>query len=139
VSSEEQGPQDEIPARSAPLRRQSVGWAIPIVVVLVVAGLILGLLLSAGSGQREAEQEAGPVATALPLPTHAIPYPDVPRLSAKETQARLARGEAVLIDVRSKAAYDRLHAAGALSFPESEIEGRQSELPKGTQLILYCT
>jgi len=140
VSSEMQAPQGEVPAGpvlsgGAP----AIGWTIPIVVVLTVSSLILGLALSAVGGQRGAGEGTGPVATALPLATHPAPYPGVQRLSAQEAQAKLGRGEAVLIDVRSKAAYDRLHAAGALSFPEAEIEAREGELPQGVLLILYCT
>jgi hypothetical protein len=80
-----------------------------------------------------------PVITVQPQPTQPIPFPEVPRISLQETQTRLEKGEALLIDVRSRELYDQAHASGALSFPEQEIEARLDELPRDKLLILYCT
>jgi 3-mercaptopyruvate sulfurtransferase SseA len=82
-----------------------------------------------------------PVITVQPQPTQPVPFPDVPRISLQETQARLNRGEALLIDVRSRELYDQSHASGALSFPEQDIEARLDEpdLARDKMLILYCT
>jgi 3-mercaptopyruvate sulfurtransferase SseA len=77
--------------------------------------------------------------TAQPLPTQPIPNPLVPRISLDEAQTRLEQGQAVLIDVRSRESYDQAHAAGALSFPEEEVDARLGELPRDKDLILYCT
>ena len=41
-----------------------------------------------------------------------------------------AKGEAVIVDVRSKDAYDLEHAEGAVSIPLTELEARLAELPK---------
>ena len=80
-----------------------------------------------------------PVITVQPQPTQPIPFPEVPRISLKETQTRLEKGEALLIDVRSRELYDQTHASGSLSFSEQEIEARLGELPRDKMLILYCT
>jgi rhodanese-related sulfurtransferase len=48
-------------------------------------------------------------------------------------------GQAVLVDVRSKASYDKSHAAGAISMPEEEVGARVDELPQDKDIILYCT
>ena len=116
-------------------------FAIPLIVAVVVAVLIGGLVLSYGGWQPRADTVSGEgaVATARPLPTRPLPYPDVPRLSLRKAQAKLADGEAALIDVRSRTSYDKVHAAAALSFPEDEIQDRWGELPDGVQWILYCT
>jgi hypothetical protein len=61
------------------------------------------------------------------------------RIPADEARQALAKGNAVLVDVRSKEAYDASHAQGALSIPISEIESRAAELPKNKLVVTYCT
>ena len=69
-------------------------------------------------------QGAGPDAAAMPL---------------AEALQRRDRGEAVLIDVRSREAYAGGHVPGALNIHSSEIEGRAAEIRKMGRLpILYC-
>jgi len=106
-----------------------------------LAAFALPLLLSYEGQQPRpgAGPGEGTVATARPLPTRPLPYPDAPRITLQETQDKLAQGQAVLIDVRSRTSYDKAHAAAALSFPEDEIQDRLGELPAGLQWILYCT
>ena len=118
---------------------------LPILVgLLVVAFIVFAILMSE---KRQAIATTGtlqntlsvPVVTAQPNPTTTIPFPDVERVSVKKTKELMDKGKAVLIDVRSQAAYEQSHATGALSFPEETIKERYTELPKDKQLILYCT
>ncbi len=62
-----------------------------------------------------------------------------PRVEAEEVKRLAAKGEVVIIDVRSKDSYDFEHAEGALSIPLSELEGRLAELPKDKLIAAYCT
>ena len=69
-------------------------------------------------------QGAGPDATAMPL---------------AEALQRRDRGEAVLIDIRSREAYTGGHVPGAVNIASSEIEGRAVEIRRMGRLpILYC-
>lgn len=61
------------------------------------------------------------------------------RISVAEARQALAKGEAVLVDVRHKEAYDASHAQGAISLPLSDLGSRAGELPKGKLVITYCT
>ena len=61
------------------------------------------------------------------------------RISAAETRQALAKGEAVLVDVRPKVSYDSSHAQGAISIPLSDIGARAGELPKDKLVVTYCT
>jgi len=125
--------------RRSPSRRQ--GWAIPVVVGLMVVAIIAGVILSFQNRPAASANSpfSVPVITVQPQPTNQPPFPNVPRISIQEAKEKVELGQAVLIDVRSKQAYDSQHAAGALSFPEEEIEARLSELPRDKELILYCT
>ena len=62
-----------------------------------------------------------------------------PRVTAAEVKQLAAKGEVVIIDVRSKDAYDVEHAEGAVSIPLQELEGRLAELPKDKLIAAYCT
>lgn len=136
--------------RRVPKRQQKRDsfWAlaIPIAVGVIVVGLVIGAI--ALNERRRAEAAAAaqptatlsvPVVTTAPLPTTELPFPNIERISLKETQSKLDKGDALLIDVRTKELYDQSHAARAISLPEDEVGTRLSELPKDKLLILYCT
>jgi hypothetical protein len=62
----------------------------------------------------------------------------VPRVSILEAQASVARGEAVLVDVRTGEAYSTGHIRASISLPEAEIPMRAQLLPKDKKIITYC-
>jgi hypothetical protein len=140
------------PTRSASSKgKQQAGGAasliLPILVGLLVVAFIVFAIVRVEKRQASAAAMTGtlqntlsvPVVTAAPLPTTTAPYPNVVRISVKETKALMDTGEALLLDVRAKASYDQAHAVGALSFPEDTFDARVSELPKDKLLVLYCT
>jgi hypothetical protein len=66
----------------------------------------------------------GPAATPVPL---------------AEALALRDRGEAVLVDVRSREAYAEGHLPGAVNIPASQVEERAVEIRKMGRLpIFYC-
>ncbi len=48
------------------------------------------------------------------------------------------KADVIVVDVRSKASYDKSHIIGAISIPLGDIEKRHEELPKDKEIILYC-
>jgi hypothetical protein len=65
--------------------------------------------------------------------------PDAASMPLAEALERRDRGDAVLVDVRSREAYAEGHVPGALSIPSSEMEERTAEIRRMSQLpILYC-
>ena len=44
----------------------------------------------------------------------------------------------IIVDVRTKQAYDEGHIAGAVSIPDPETEQRLAELPKDRLIVAYC-
>ena len=65
----------------------------------------------------------------------------VPRVTVEEAKAAVDSGAAVIVDVRSKDAYEASHIAGALFVPLGEFESNIAglDLDKEQWIITYCT
>lgn len=64
---------------------------------------------------------------------------DAPRINAPEVLALVKKGDAVIVDVRSKEGFVMGHAEGAVNIPVGDVGARMKELPKGKAIITYCT
>ncbi len=66
---------------------------------------------------------------------------EVPRVTTGEAKAALEKGAAVIVDVRSPAAFQMSHVAGAISIPLADIEAKPNDLKldKNQWIITYCT
>ncbi len=64
--------------------------------------------------------------------------PDSVPVGRAELRDRLARGAAVVIDVRPSAEYAAGHIEGALGIPVDELETRLAELPDAVEIVAYC-
>lgn len=96
---------------------------------------LAGLPLSALTPQKPVTETTAPAAPAAP----ADPAAEARRISAADALQAIAKGEAVLVDVRDRASFAAEHAKGALSIPFQSLSARASELPKDKLLITYCT
>jgi 3-mercaptopyruvate sulfurtransferase SseA len=83
-----------------------------------------------------AQTAQGP--NALPSPVQAPPN-IVRRVTVNETKDLADRGEAVIVDVRTKEQYEGGHIKGAVSLPRGEIATRGKELPKDKLLVFCCS
>ena len=61
-----------------------------------------------------------------------------PSISAAEAHDRLARREAVLIDVRERREYRAGHAPGSKNMPLSSLSKRTHELPAERTYVAVC-
>ena len=64
---------------------------------------------------------------------------DVPRVTAEELQAMLAKGDAIAVDVRGSVPYELGHLPGAVWMPLGMLASRAGELPEDKFLVMYCT
>jgi 3-mercaptopyruvate sulfurtransferase SseA len=102
-------------------------------VLLIAIALVLSL-----AGGRGAQTQVASSPTDEPGADN-IPYPSVERIPPEEVHAMAQNGEALIVDVRDRAAFEAGHVAGALSLPEAELADRLSELPRQQMIVTYCT
>jgi DNA-binding transcriptional ArsR family regulator len=62
----------------------------------------------------------------------------VEQVSAAELEARLARGEVVVLDVRPEQEYRAGHIAGARSAPLPALAALMATLPRASEVVAYC-
>jgi len=80
-----------------------------------------------------------PLITPSPTPTGDNPTKaDVPRITVQAAQLKAEAGEAILVDVRTRATYDVKHIAGSILVPLDEVARRSAELPTDRLVIFYC-
>lgn len=85
-------------------------------------------------------QTATPLATVSPFQSQIVSADEVPRITPQELKAALDEGgPVVIVDVRSREAFDEKHIEGAISVPLAEVEQRLAELPKSAEIVMYCT
>ena len=63
---------------------------------------------------------------------------EVEQVSATELDARLARDEVVLLDVRPEPEYRAGHIAGARSMPVRTLAEATTSLPRRKEIVAYC-
>ena len=112
--------------------------------------LVLSALLLATLACNALDQIAQPTPTEVVIveptspPTQSdIPSSEaeVPRVSLEKARVASDSGTAIIVDVRSKEAYDAGHIPGAVNIPleEFEINPTSLNLPKDAWIITYCT
>ncbi len=85
-----------------------------------------------------------PTAVALVFPTFTAPTPGTgdspPRMSLEAFKALYddPAKRPLIIDVRAAETYSSGHIAGAISFPEADVDARIAELPKDKLIVAYC-
>lgn len=78
-----------------------------------------------------------PLITPSATPEGALSRLVVPRIEIEIAKQMADAGDAVLVDVRSKATFEQAHIAGAISMPADEVLDRYRELPTNKLVIFY--
>jgi hypothetical protein len=120
---------------------------------LILVGVLLCVLVGAGLAAlafftvTPSRTTFAPTRTpfALTFPSITVPTPNVaddtpPRMPLDTFKALYDDPDQrpLIIDVRSADTYNNGHIAGAISFPESDVDARVAELPKDKLIVAYC-
>ena len=79
-----------------------------------------------------------PAANTAPAPPTKPPADVVRRVTPKELKAMMDKGEAVVVDVRSKDSFAQERVKGSILIPRGETAARAAELPKDKLIVFYC-
>jgi rhodanese-related sulfurtransferase len=65
---------------------------------------------------------------------------EIPVVDAAAVHGHLVRGDAVLVDARPAAEFEKAHIAGAISVPAERIKADAARLPRDrrTPIVFYC-
>lgn len=63
----------------------------------------------------------------------------VARISAEDLRERMRSGNVVVVDVRDANSFAQGHIAGAMHVPFATVEAQLASLPKGKEIVTYCT
>ena len=79
--------------------------------------------------------------TTPPTQATVLTEASVPRVEVEKAKAAFDSGEAIIVDVRSKPAFDASHVAGAINIQLGEFETNINglTLDKNQWIITYCT
>jgi 3-mercaptopyruvate sulfurtransferase SseA len=61
------------------------------------------------------------------------------RVTAEELDTMMKNGQAIVVDVRTQAAYDVGHIPGSKLIPAGEILNHLDELPRDKMIVTYCS
>ncbi|HEY3025961.1 MAG TPA: rhodanese-like domain-containing protein, partial [Pyrinomonadaceae bacterium] len=99
--------------------------------------LVIALLVACNSNDlNKAKTRLAGGANATPTQT---PNDGVRRITTVELRDELERGKAIVIDVRSEAAFKEGHIKGARLIPTGEIVAKANELPRDKLIVTYCS
>ena len=72
-------------------------------------------------------------------PGHVAPSDGVKRITTVELRDALAKGAAIVIDVRGATVYQQNHIKDSISIPLEQVETRLQELPRDKMIVTYCS
>jgi len=103
----------------------------------------IAMTLEGAAGNFPLPGAATPAPVVAPAAAVAVAPTEVPKLAWPQVQALLAAHKIVLVDARTKAAFDLGHIPGAVLLPSNaplpELQAFAAQYPKDTALVIYCS
>ena len=107
------------------------------------AAVVLAImtLAACNSSETKGNKANGNSAASVPsaTPGHVAPSDGVKRVTTVELRDALAKGTAIVIDVRGDAAYQQNHIKDSISIPLDQVPTRLQELPRDKMIVTYCS
>jgi len=96
---------------------------------------------SESPGTKTSNGSRGNATVSLPTttPGSIAPSDGVKRITTIELRDALAKGAAIVVDVRPADAYRQSHIKGSISIPQEQVQARLSELPRDKMIVTYCS
>ena len=116
-----------------------------LLISLAVGALATFVFFACNSTDKSASSSpAGVASSSKPAsgqvtPATTAPHDGVRRMTVVELQDLLAKGQAVVVDVRNEASYKAGHIPGAKLIPTNEFLNRLDELPRDRTIVTYCS
>jgi 3-mercaptopyruvate sulfurtransferase SseA len=108
----------------------------------IIGMLVVGLMLVVFLLVTNRNNTTPPVvqSSGTPLATAPASANDPPRMSLADFKALYddPAKRPMIIDVRAEASFQEGHIAGAVSFPEADVDTRVNEIPKDKLVVAYC-
>lgn len=64
---------------------------------------------------------------------------EVPRIAAEDLKVKVNAGAVTIIDVRDATSFASGHIPGSLNIPMASVEANLDRIPKGKEIVTYCT
>jgi predicted small secreted protein len=106
---------------------------LPAYLALILLAFAATLTACNSAEQKKPDLAATGKATSAPVPSDGVR-----RVTVQELTDLVARGRAVIVDVRTAGAFSEGHIKGALLMPHNEIQNHLSELPHDKLIVTYC-
>ena len=106
---------------------------------LFTVAVILTITLMACNSTDAGKVNSNAARTTSTPPAPAQPPNDgVRRITPAELSAEIARGNAVVVDVRSEMAFKESRIKGARLIPVNQVLAKAGELPRDKLIVTYC-
>jgi hypothetical protein len=103
--------------------------------------LLVAVTLAACNANNNANIERILASSPSPTPQRVAqqePNDGVRRITTAELAELMNKGQVVVVDVRTQAAYDVGHIRGAKLIPVPQVGERTKELPRDKMIVTYC-
>ncbi|MDT4895544.1 MAG: hypothetical protein QOH25_621 [Acidobacteriota bacterium] len=107
------------------------------------AAVVLSILMLAAcnSSDTKGNRAGSNSAASFPstTPGHVAPSDGVKRVTIVELRDAIAKGTAIIVDVRGDSSYQQNHIKGSISIPLDQVPTRLQELPRDKMIVTYCS
>jgi len=107
--------------------------------VLASLVFIVSIGIMAGCTSRDAITSQAQKTSGQTSQSPSPPGDTARRITAAEAHKLYEKGDVVVIDTRTEAAFKESHIKGAILVPVNEVAAKANELPRDKFILAYCT
>ena len=111
----------------------------PSVVETATPALAIDTVSTAVSSTSPIASATAGITTSSQAPVVSGDKDEVPRISAEDLREKVNAGSVTVVDVRDAGSFQAGHIPGSLNIPMASVQANLDLLPKGKQVVTYCT